>query len=114
MTDAPVSATSGAAAPGGRPAPARPAPTGPAAPVAPRSMDEIEADLEATRVRLAQRLDDLEDYVNPRHVAQRQLAKVRGIFVDEYGGIKPDRVLVAVGVVAVVVGIGAMRRRHRG
>lgn len=118
MTDAPVSDSAGAAAPapGARPVPARPSSTGPAAaaPVPPRSIDEIEADLDATRARLAQRLDDLQDYVDPRNVAQRQLAKVRGVFVDEYGGIKPDRVLVVVGVVAVILGIGAMRRRHRG
>ena len=82
-------------------------------PPPPRTMDEIEADLEATRERLAGRLDDLQEYVSPRNVAQRQLDKVKGVFVDEYGGIKPDRVLVAVGAVVVVVGLGVVLRRHR-
>ena len=43
----------------------------------------------------------------------RQVAKVKGVFVDEYGGIKPDRVLIAAGVVAVVVGLRILRRRRR-
>ena len=84
-----------------------------APPPPPRTMDEIEADLEATRERLAGRLDDLQEYVSPRNVAQRQLDKVKGVFVDEYGGIKPDRVLVAVGAVVAVVGLGVVLRRRR-
>jgi len=82
-------------------------------PPPPRTMDEIEAELEATRERLAGRLDDLQEYVSPRNVAQRQLDKVKGVFVDEYGGIKPDRVLVAVGAVVAVVGLGVVLRRRR-
>ena len=84
-----------------------------APPPPPRTMDEIEADLEATRERLAGRLDDLQEYVSPRNVAQRQLDKVKGVFVDEYGGIKPDRVLIAVGAVVAVVGLGVVLRRRR-
>jgi len=82
-------------------------------PPVPRTMDEIEADLDATRERLAGRIDDLQEYVSPRNVAQRQLDKVKGVFVDEYGGIKPDRVLVAVGAVVAVVGLGVLLRRRR-
>jgi len=84
------------------------------APAAPRSMDEIEAELEATRQRLAGRLDDLQEYVKPKNVAQRQVDKLKGVFVDEYGGVKPDRVLVAVGVVVAVVALGVVVRRRRG
>jgi len=82
-------------------------------PPVPRTMDEIEAELDATRERLAGRIDDLQEYVSPRNVAQRQLDKVKGVFVDEYGGIKPDRVLVAVGAVVAVVGLGVLLRRRR-
>ena len=34
-----------------------------------------------------------------RRVIARQVDKVKGVFVDEYGGIKPDKVAVAVGFV---------------
>ena len=110
MTDAPVS-DKAAAAPG----PSVPATGGSSdKPAPPRSMDEIEAELDATRQRLAGRIDELEEYVQPKNVALRQLDKVRGVFVDEYGGIKPDRVLMAAGIVIAVVGIGALLRRRRG
>ncbi len=70
-----------------------------------RTVEEIEADLDATRQRLAGRLDDLQQYVAPKNVMNRQVAKVKGVFVDEYGGVKPDRVLMAAGVVVVIVGL---------
>ena len=78
-----------------------------------RSMAEIEAELDATRARLAGRIDELTEYVAPRNVLDRQVGKIKGVFVDEYGGIKPDRVLMAAGaVVAVVVLLGITRRRR--
>jgi hypothetical protein len=83
------------------------------APVPPRSMDEIEAELQVTRDRLAGRIDDLADYVKPANVVERQKAKLKSVFVDEYGGIKPDRVLMAAGVVVALLGLGALRRRRR-
>ena len=110
MTDATVS-DKAAAAPGPS-APATGAPSD--RPTPPRSMDEIEAELDATRQRLAGRIDELEEYVQPKNVARRQLDKVRGVFVDEYGGIKPDRVLLAAGVVVALVGVSALLRRRRG
>ena len=110
MTDASISdqaaAANRTAAPAVAAAGAKPAP--------PRSMDEIEAEIDATRTRLAGRIDELRDYVDPRNVLRRQMDKVTGVFVDEYGGIKPDRVLVAAGVVLAVVGLGLVVRRRRG
>ena len=82
-------------------------------PAPPRSMDEIEAELEATRERLAGRIDDLTDYVKPANIVERQKNKLKSVFVDEYGGIKPDRVLMAAGIVVAVVGLGVLRRRRR-
>jgi hypothetical protein len=84
-----------------------------AVPAPPRSMDEIEAELEATRQRLAGRIDDLTDYVKPANIVERQKNKLKSVFVDEYGGIKPDRVLMAAGIVVAVVGLGVLRRRRR-
>ncbi len=82
------------------------------APASARSLDEIESDLDATRARLAGRLGDLQDYISPKNVAQRQMVKIKGVFVDEYGGIKPDRVLVAAGIVVAIIGLGVLRRRR--
>jgi DMSO/TMAO reductase YedYZ molybdopterin-dependent catalytic subunit len=79
----------------------------------PRSMDEIESDLAETRARLATRIDDLQDYVSPKNVLQRQVDKAKHMFVDEYGGVRPDRVAIAAGVAAAFVGIVVLRRRRR-
>ena len=78
-----------------------------------RSVAEIQADLDATRDRLAGRIDDLQEYVAPKNVMNRQVDKVKGVFVDEFGGIKPDRVLIAAGVVVgLVVVLGILRSRR--
>jgi len=84
-----------------------------AEPAPPRSMDEIEAELAATRERLAGRIDEITDYVRPANVVERQKNKLKSVFVDEYGGIKPDRVLMAAGVVVAIIGLGVLRRRRR-
>ena len=78
-----------------------------------RSVVEIQAELDATRERLAGRIDDLQEYVTPKNVMNRQVDKIKGVFVDEFGGIKPDRVLIAAGVVVgLVVVLGVSRRRR--
>ena len=92
---------------------AKAAATGEPAPKPQRSVAEIQAELDATRERLATRIDDLQEYVTPKNVVGRQVDKVKGVFVDEFGGIKPDRVLIAAGVVVgVVVLLGVSRRRR--
>ncbi len=81
----------------------------PAAKPAPqRSLDEIETDLDATRERLAQGLDDLQEYVSPKNIAARQVDKVKGVFIDQYGGVKPERVAMAVGALVAVVVIARL------
>ena len=79
----------------------------------PRSAAQIEADLDVVRARLAGRINDLEDYVAPKNVAKRGVDSAKRVFVDEYGGIKPDRVLMAVGAVVLLVGLRAVGRRRR-
>jgi hypothetical protein len=94
----------------GKPASAKP---GEKAGPPPRSAAQIEADLDVVRARLAGRINDLEDYVAPKNVAKRGVDSAKRVFVDEYGGIKPDRVLMAVGAVVLLVGLRAVGRRRR-
>jgi hypothetical protein len=83
------------------------------APADTRTPDQIESDMAATRARLTGRIAEIEAYVHPKAVAGRQLARAKGYFVDEFGGIRPERVLAAAGVAVAVVGLLVLRRRHR-
>jgi len=86
-----------------------------AKPAPPRTVQEVEADVEATRRRIAERIDGLTEYVSPGNIIGRQVDKAKSVFVDRYGGIKPERVLMAAGVVVGLVVLSALvrRRRHR-
>ena len=53
--------------------------------------------------------------MQPKNVLSRQVDRVKGVFVDEFGGIRPDRVAIAAGVVVGVVVLRSLiRRRRRG
>ena len=56
-------------------------------------MDEIEADIakDARQASTSGKLDDLREYVSPKNPSSRQVDQGQGVFVDEYGGIKPTR-----------------------
>lgn len=75
-----------------------------------RSVAQIEADMAATRERLARTMDDLQDSVSPHALRQRAVDRVRGFYLDEFGGIRPARVAVTA---AVLVGWLLLRSRDR-
>ena len=77
-----------------------------------RSLDQVEAELAATRVRLANTVDDLAEAVSPQELARRQAEKAKALFVEPDGTVRTERVAKVVGV---VVGLLALRGvvRHR-
>ena len=79
-----------------------------------RTPEQIEADMVATRARLTGRIEQLQAYVQPKAIADRQIAKAKGFYVDQYGGVRPERVLATAGAVALVVGLCVLRSRRRG
>lgn len=87
--------------------------TQPPAPI--RSVAEIEADLAATRESLISTVDQLQVAVkqtlDPKRILAIQVTRVRSIYVDEYGGIRPERVAVTVGVVVGAVVIKGVFKR---
>ena len=60
---------------------------------------EIEADIAAARERLTSTLVQLEDAVTPASFARRAKTTVKGVYVDEFGGIKVKNVAITAGVV---------------
>lgn len=81
-----------------------------------RSAAEIEAELNATRDRLAGTVATLEERLNPRNVMERTVAeaktKVREFYYDEQGNLRPERIAMTAG--AVVVGLVGLRLTFKG
>lgn len=79
-----------------------------------RSPRQIEADIETTRTRLANTIDELAYRTKPGVIVERQkdaaLVKLHDTFMTPNGDIRLDRVAVVVVVVATLVGIGIYRR----
>jgi uncharacterized protein DUF3618 len=73
--------------------------------------DSIEHDIEATRDRLAETIDQLVVRTSPKNIVRREIATVRGTFVDAYGNPRTENILKAVGGVAGVVALLVLIRR---
>jgi hypothetical protein len=76
-----------------------------------RSPEQIEADIAATRARLASTVDELVDRAHPKNVAKRQVEQAKAQVFDERGELRTQK-LVAVGAAVVgVVGVLVMFRK---
>ena len=84
-----------------------------AAPTTPPTIDELVAEITAAREELLGSVEALKVQFTPESIRQRGLAMVTGVFTDEFGGIKPKRVAIVVGVVVGVVGLRLLARRRR-
>jgi hypothetical protein len=77
------------------------------------SAAQLEAEIAAARSNLASTIEQLKAETTPQALAHRGVAKVKGFFTDEYGGIRPDRVAMAAGVVVTLVVYRRWRRSRR-
>jgi hypothetical protein len=79
-----------------------------------RSPEVIEKDLEATREQLADTIDQLLYRASPKTIVKREIATVRGFFVDAQGNPRTDNILkVAGGVVGFVAFVIVIRKVTR-
>ncbi len=80
-----------------------------------RTPAEIEVDIVAARDRLVATVDQLQAAVkratNPKRILVAQLSRVKGFYVDEYGGVRPERIVVTVGVVVGVIVVRKATKR---
>ena len=74
------------------------------------SVVDIQAEIAAAREELVASLSDLRAATTPAALAQRGGRSGARSFTDEYGGVRPERVAIAVGV---VVGLVVLRRLVR-
>jgi hypothetical protein len=84
-------------------------------PVGDRSPRELEEEIETTRDRLADTLDELLFRIKPKTIVQRQVEETKSHFVDARGNLRTEKVAAvagaAVGVVALLV---VVRRFSKG
>jgi Protein of unknown function (DUF3618) len=75
--------------------------------VSDKQLSSLESDMEQTRVRLASTIDQLFYRASPKTIARREIAAVKGYFVDASGAPRQDHIIKvaggALGVVALFV-----------
>ncbi|MFF0269691.1 DUF3618 domain-containing protein [Kribbella sp. NPDC004536] len=70
-----------------------------------RTAEQIEADIAATRLRLASTVDELVDRANPKNVIERQVEQAKSQVFDEHGQLRTQKIVAVAGAVAGVVGV---------
>ena len=76
-----------------------------------RTAEQIEADIAATRARLASTVDELVDRAHPKNVAKRQVEQARSQVFDETGQLRTQKIVAVAGAVAGLVAVLLVIRR---
>jgi hypothetical protein len=80
-------------------------------PVGRRSPQDLEYDIEQTRDRLADTLDELLFRIKPKTIVQRQVEETRSHFVDAQGRLRTEKVAAVAGAAVGVVAFFVVVRR---
>ena len=73
--------------------------------------DTLESEIEATRERLAETIDQLVYRASPKTIARREAESFKAYFVDAQGRARVDNIVKVVGaVVGVVATVVALRK----
>ena len=76
------------------------------------SIADLQAEVEAARDELVASLSELKSQTTPKAMVQRGGRTVTGLFTDEFGGVRPERVAIVGAVVVGVVVLALWRRRR--
>ena len=76
-----------------------------------KTLSAAEAEIEATRERLAQTIDQLLERTSPRNVVRREIAGIKAFFVDPQGSPRTENILKVAGGVAGLVGVVVVIRK---
>lgn len=76
-----------------------------------RQPEVIERDIEEVRDRLARTIDELVYRANPKTVVRREVATLKGYFVDPQGNPRTENILKVAGGVAGFVALLVVIRR---
>jgi hypothetical protein len=76
-----------------------------------RGLESLENDIEATRARLADTIDQLVYRASPKTIARRELASLKAVYVAPDGSPRTDNMLKTAGVVVGFVALMVTLRR---
>ena len=76
-----------------------------------RTAEQIEADIAATRARLASTVDELVDRANPKNVALREVERAKAQVFDETGQLRTQKIAAVAGAAVGVIGVLLLIRR---
>ena len=76
------------------------------------SQADLQAEIAAAREELAANLAALKQQTTVPALARRGGRAALAWFTDEYGGVRPERVAIAAGVVVGVIALRAIARRR--
>ena len=74
-------------------------------------VSSLETEIEQTRERLAATIDQLVYRASPKTIVRREIASVRGFFVDPDGRPRQDNILKVVGGVVGAVALFTLVRK---
>ena len=74
-------------------------------------LDSLESDIEATRERLADTIDQLVYRASPKTIARREVASVRAVYVAPDGSPRTDNILKTAGAVVGLVAMMVVLRK---
>ena len=81
-----------------------------------KSVEQLEAEIQAARTRLAGTVDELHIRTAPAEVARRQVQSLREKFTEatrtETGELRTERVAALAAAAVALLGLGALRRRR--
>jgi hypothetical protein len=87
--------------------------TVPAAKPAPPTIPELQAQIASAREDLVASIATLKAETTPGAMVRRGGRSIRGLFTDEFGGVRPERVGIVGAVVVGVIALGVLRRLRR-
>ena len=76
-----------------------------------RGLESLENDIEATRARLADTIDQLAYRASPKTIARREIASLKAVYVAPDGSPRTDNMLKTAGAVVGFVALMVVLRR---
>ncbi|MGA9748724.1 MAG: DUF3618 domain-containing protein [Nocardioides sp.] len=79
-----------------------------------QGLDSLEGEIEATRARLADTIDQLAYRISPKTIARREISSVKAVYVAPDGSPRTDNMLMTAGAVVGFISLMVVLRKLTG